>query len=270
MANSKNQKAHQILNKAFLAKKDKNPAYSQRALARDLGVSPVFVTKVLTGQKAAPSERFKEIFKVLDMDITLQSAFIKAAVLEALPSPELRKMATEALLADSKIETYHREPARKFGFLKQWYNVPILCYLTSETNDSSPEAIARYFGITLKEVEQALTNMEKEGLVVSKNGAWMKPSSHTYFPTTKSHEDVREFHRQMIQKAFKELHKTSQEDFDQRLITGFSIAVNPEHVNKAKSLIADLLAEVTHVLNDGECSEVYQCNVQLFPLKAKT
>ena len=78
MKTDKELKSFQILNKAFLAKKLKNSAYSQNALARDLGVSAVFVNKILTGKKPVPSERFKKIFQVLEMDFTLQSAFLKA------------------------------------------------------------------------------------------------------------------------------------------------------------------------------------------------
>lgn len=267
MARIQTLKSVQILNKAFAAKKEKNSSYSQRALARDLGISAAFVTKILTGQKSVPANRFKDLFKILDMDITLQSAFMKATVLEALPSEELRSMATRALLDESKIEDYARESTKKLSLLKQWYNVPILSYLTCETKDSSPAAIAKYFGISTKEATQALSLLEKEGLVKKENDAWIKVSAHSYFPTTKSHEEVRDFHRQMIQKSYRELSKITQEDFEKRLITGFSIAVNPKNVEKAKAMVSEFLAEVSHVLAEGECEEVYQCNVQLFPLK---
>lgn len=267
MTKANNAKPCQVLNKAFLLKKQKNPAYSQRALARDLSVSPVFVTKILTGQKSLPPERFKKAFQVLDMDITLQSAFMKAVILEALPQGELRELATTALIKDSKFENYARESSSKFGILKQWYNTAILSYLTCEDLDSSPAEISKYFNISETEVSAALKEMEKLQLVENKNGAWLKLENHSYFPTTKSMEDVRHYHKQMLQKAYKELSKTQEQDFDKRLITGFSVAVNPNNVEKAKKMIAEFMGHLSYELAEGDCQEVYQCNVQMFPLK---
>ena len=262
-------KTHQILVKAFEIKQSKNSAYSRSALARDLGVSPVFVTKILTGKKDVPPSRFKKLFQVLEMDISLQARFIKATILSALPSDELKDFASSTFLAESKMENYKAEPSKKFSLLRKWYHVPILTYLTCDTLDSSPKAIADHFGISEKEVVDSLERMQELGLIEFKEGVWSKIVPHSYFPTTKSQEEIRDHHRQMIQKAFNELSKTEPEDFDRRLITGFSIAVNPKNIPKAKKMIFDFLSEVSHTLSEGDCKEVYQCNVQLFPFGKK-
>ena len=268
MASPKVSKSFQILNKCFQDKKLSNAAYSQRALARDLGVSSVFVTKVLTGQKGLPPERYKKIFHILNMDSSMQSTYLKAVVMESLPSAELRSLAKKALQENSKFENYERVPAKHFSFLRQWYNVPILSYLTCEGLESSVEAIAKYFSLSAKDVETSLQQMQKAELVKLEDGKWIKIAPHSYFPTTKFLEDVRNFHRQMIEKSYKELSKTSAADFEKRMVTGFSIAVNPENLDKARRLITDFMGELSHELSEGSCEEVYQCNLQLIPLRA--
>lgn len=260
-------KSSQILRKAFLLKQKRNEAYSQNALARDLSLSPVFVSKILTGAKSLPSGRFKKVFKTLEMDVTLQSTYLRAVVLEALPEGELQTLAKNALISESKIEHYGRQNSKQYGFLKQWFNVAILSYLTCDSLSSSPDAIAEYFDISEKEVQNSLREMAAAGLIEQKNGVWLKTENHTYFPTTKSHEDVRSYHRQILQKAFKELSKTNEEDFEKRLITSFAIAVNPDNVGLAKNMIAEFMGQISHALADGDCKEVYQCSVQLIPLK---
>lgn len=263
MATKKHQKPHDILAKAFKNKKSKNPSYSQSALARDLGVSSVFVSKILTGEKDVPSGRFKKLFTILDMDINQQVIYIKATLLNSV-SEDLIDLAQMALLKESNFENYKIESSKKLSVLKKWFNVPMLTYLTCDRLDYSPKAIAKYFNVGEAEVLESLNSMKDFDLVENKNGVWKKIENHSYFPTTQSKSDVRDFHKQMIQKAYQELSRTDAQAFEKRLITGFSIATNPENLEKSKKLIFDFLSELSHTLSDGVCTEVYQCNVQLF------
>ncbi len=265
MKNKKHPQPHQILLKAFENKKVNNPSYSRNALARDLGVSSVFVTKILTGEKNVPSARIKRLFQVLDMDINLQAQFIKATIIESLLSDELRELARLTFINESKLENYKVESTKKFRPLTKWYHPALLTYLTCSNLDSSPKAIARYFGVTEREILYSLENMEEIGLVENRDGIWRKVDAHSYFPTTRTRADVRDFHKQMIQMAYRELSKSDSDTFERRLISGFSIAANPKNLEKSKKLVFDFLSEISYSLSEGECSEIYQCNVQLFP-----
>jgi hypothetical protein len=73
----------------------------------------------------------------------------------------------------------------------------------------------------------------------------------------------------MIKRAYAELDKTKQEEFDSRFITGFSIAGNPTNLDRARAMIADFMTSLSLALSEGSGEEVYQLNLQLFPLKAK-
>lgn len=266
MESGKTVQMHHILAKAFLIKKKKNPAYSQRALARDLGTSPVFVTKLLAGQKKVPAARYKKLFKILDMDLSMQTEFMKAAMLIALPTKELRSIAKASLgSARSTMDSLRVEP-KKFGILRHWYNAAILIYVSCEDLDSSVPSISNYFKLTEAQVTGALTELEAAGLAKMENGIWIKNKNSTHFSNTKSRAELTEFNRQMIQKAFQETTKTSQEDSDKRLLTTLTVAVNPDKIELAKKLFSSFLGEISEILNEGVCKEVYQCNIQLFPL----
>lgn len=269
MLNGKTFKSGEILQRAFLLKKRKNKAYSQRALARDLGVSPVFVTKILTGKKTLPQPRVKRIFQILDMDISQQSSFLKALALDTISEEQLKRVSAPRVMETDKMKNYQVESTEKFELLRDWFNMPILTYLTCHKLKSSAEEIAKYFDISVRQVQNSLLNLEKFGLITKNaDNTWKKIDAHSYFPTTTSKSEVRDFHRQMIQKSYQELNKTAAEDFQKRLITGFSVAVNPENLETAKQMIADFMAQLSHTLSDGTCSEVYQCNMQMIPLKA--
>ena len=60
--------AHEILKLYFERKKLTNPSYSMRALARDMNVSPAYVSTILSGKKQVAVSRLKDFIKVLDLD----------------------------------------------------------------------------------------------------------------------------------------------------------------------------------------------------------
>ena len=263
-------KPHSILNKAFLRKKEKNSAYSQRSLARDLGVSAPFVTKLLTGKSSLPVERVKRICKVLDIDLALESLLMQSLVYHSFDSSELRAIAMKGMTenAISRVGDYNQVTVKKFSILRDWYNLPILDLLTCE-GEFTPQVIAKRIGLTLAQVQKSLTAMKEAGLASDETGTWKKTEQRNYFPSTKSLTEIREYHKQMIKIAHQQLSETSQEAFDARLITAFTMAVNPEHIETAKKEIFDFLTQLSHRLSEGSCTSVYQCNLQLFPLTKK-
>lgn len=256
---------HDLLNRALERKQEHFSGYSRRSLARDLGVSPVFVSKILTGKKSIPADRVPRLCQLLDMDTTAQAALLNAMVVHSLPSDALREVAQKNPMKPSKMREYFSHSKKKFAILKDWYNIAILEFLTCSI-DRSVENIAWKLGLTRSAVEKSLSGLEEAGLAAQENGQWIKVDQHGFFPTSKSQNEVRDFHKQMIQKAYAELSKSTQTDFDRRLITGFTIAVNPENLEKARRAIFDALSELSHTLSEGDCSDVYQCNLQLFPL----
>lgn len=255
---------HQILFKSFNRKKLKNPSYSQRALARDLSISPVFVTKILNGEKEIPPKRIKKFVKVLDMDVTAENLLYQSILFHTIPIPEVQNLLLHGFKI-SKLNIYEQNVEKKFSLLKNWYGLAILDLLTCQVNHD-PKNMAKALGITVSEVEQTLAGLLDVGLIEQHGTQFIKSAQHSFFPTTKSRKDVRDFHKQMLKKAYEALSNTSQEEYERRLVTGFTIATNPEKLEEAKRIIFDSLSEIALLLSEGTCKEVYQYNVQLFPL----
>lgn len=260
-------KPHLILGRALKRKQMANSLYSQRAFARDLGVSSAFVTKVLTGQRTLPLNRFKKISKLLEMDITEQDQYLQSVVFHSLKSPELRSLVQQRpLMVSSKMDKYSRQDKKKFHVLGEWYNVAILDLVTCTNFNADPKVIARRLGITAQQASNSLDGLVRVGILEKKNGTYEKVEKDILFPVSQSQQLIQNFHRQMIKKAYDQLAKQSEADYDRRLITGFTIAANLENLEKLKKLIFDFSSEAGEQLSSGECTEVYQLNVQLFPL----
>ena len=59
---------------------------------------------------------------------------------------------------------------------------------------------------------------------------------------------------------------TDDQAFKRRLITSVSFSMNPEKLTKGKERIMELIYEIADILSEGACTEIYQLNVQLYPL----
>ena len=264
-------KPHLILERALKRKQRANSLYSQRAFARDLGVSSAFVTKLLTGQRTLPLSRFKKISRLLEMDITEQDEYLQSVVFHSLKSPELRSLMQERpFVLQSKMSKYSRQDKKKFHVLGEWYNLVVLDLATCSNFNPDPKSIARRLGITVQQAADSLVGLVRLGLLQEKDGVYKKAEKDIFFPATQSKELTENFHRQMIKKAYEALAKRSEEDALRRLIAGFTIAANPTHLEKLKKLIYDFASEAGEQLSAGECTEVYQLNIQLFPLTEKS
>lgn len=154
-----------------------------------------------------------------------------------------------------------------FSLLSEWYYIPLMDLLACEGTLDSAEFLSNRLGVSQSRIHSALREMLERNLLERKDGKLRKASDHVKFATLRSHALVRNFHAKMIEKAQMELKvKTSQPDFDRRLITGLTVSVAPERIQEAKALIFEMMNQVASVLTDGAAQEVYQFNIQLFPL----
>ncbi|MBK7961068.1 MAG: DUF4423 domain-containing protein [Bdellovibrionales bacterium] len=127
--------------------------------------------------------------------------------------------------------------------------------------------IAKQLGITNYQVEFALNRLQALGVLVETQNGYKKVTSKMRLAYHESHSDIRKFHAQMIEKAQEELkNKASREDFEKREITRITIATNPKNVQRARLRLTEALHEVAEILSEGEATELYQINAQLFTL----
>ncbi|MBP9682347.1 MAG: TIGR02147 family protein [Bacteriovorax sp.] len=256
---------HEILKLYFERKKLTNPSYSLRALARDLNVSPAYVSNVLQGKKALPQKRLKDFIQQLDLD--------DIGILQlknALFPDERIDISSHNHFTPEGIDFFNRfKPLdkRKYDILNDWFNIAILDLTTCEGFMNDPVWIAKKLKINQLEVEIALENLKRHGLLTEEEGVLKKQESKLRFPTKMSQTVIRNFHKQMIKKAYDELNaKTEDNDFTNRLITGATFALNQENIELLKEKIQQAIYEVSSHATEGNCQSVYQLNVQFFSL----
>jgi uncharacterized protein (TIGR02147 family) len=251
--------SHLLLRRALLRLQRANKSYSLRRFAAQVGLSPSFVSEVFQGKKPLPARHFSDVCRILQLD-DIASEQLRHALRDELLPAELKVSDTTS----SKKPSYQELSRADFPLLSRWYFLTILDLTTCKTFRPDPKYIARRIGISVPEARQAWEILQRLGAVEEKSGNWRKCTDHLRFPTTASEPAVRAYHSQTIPLALRELQRAGKNEFDCRLITGLSVAVNPEKIQDAKRHMQKALMEVGQILTDGECTEVYQVQCQLF------
>lgn len=256
----------------FDRKKSKNAAYSLRALARDIGRSPAYVSQIFSGKRRLTPDLFEKLTNALEMDELARREFSLSLVFDSELAPEMKSDLRSSIeskdhLGQEEYGRYQESDLSDFDILTNWYSIAILDLVSLKNFRPQTPWIAKRLKLSVPQVEYAVQNLFAKGFLVEEDGAWRKSKYKLRFSTKTSKESVRNYHRQMIEKSLQELLlKTAKEDFEKRLITGITIASNPRSLEKAKMRLNEMLFEIAAIFSEGPCTELYQLNAQLFSL----
>ena len=115
------------------------------------------------------------------------------------------------------------------------------------------------------EAELALQRLLDLELLNRKNGklvVWEKQFTTADKNITTS--ALRRHMRQILEKA---LYSLENDSIDRRNITAMTMAIDPARIPKAKEMIEDFTRKISKFLEGGKKSEVYEVNINLFPLQ---
>jgi len=208
------------------------------------------------------------LIKILELDPLEQREFSRALILDSVDSPKLRSLLKKELL-DVRRNRKTLIDVRQDELLAEWWVIPVMESLTLST-DETPADIQERLGVSKAQWNAAVSLLVNEGIVHETEQGYKKKEDHLYVSTGRSKASVRTFHKKMIGRALGELEKTQESDFQRRLITGYTFALAPEYLEEIKTMIMRFLDKASRRASEGECKEVYQLNIQFFPLTKKT
>ena len=255
-----------LIQSAIELKRKKNLNYSNNAIARDIGVSSSFFSVLINGRKKIPTKLIVKLFSLLEIDDFTQTEILRGILSEKYQGTIFQNLVKEI---DSKNPSAFLSVLRSDShILQKWYILPVLEYLSCEPKRQEFDYIAQMLSISPLDVEEAFLILEGEDLIVkNEQGFYYKTEPYTRVPTTQSENAIRHFHSQMIHKSVEHLDNfTDLESFKNRLITGITVATNPGNIEGVKQFLEKALHDAGLSLSQGDCKEVYQLNIQLFPL----
>lgn len=237
-------------------RKNRNPQYSLRALARDIGLSRTTVIDVISGKR-----------KLSPQNIDKLSARLK------LEKAEISLLRSETQKTWSQLEN---ERSRRilneedFEMLYSWYYYGILNLASVKNSKSSPKWIAAQLGITMEEAQKALRVLKKMKAVSTEGGKLFRLISPTRTTMDIPSRHIRELHRQFLYLAEDSLENV---DISLRDIGSITIPIDPGKLPVAKQMLLDFRRKLTETLapdRNSPTEVVYTLATQIFPTRAYT
>ena len=260
-----NDKPRDVLKGVLLERIHGNPRYSLRAFARQLKLSHSYLSQVLSGQRGLSATQAFQIAKVLNFDEARTKDFVFG-----VGSDQNQKISRSSNTQNERCENSNLVlEMDRFRAVSEWYHGAIVELTEVEGFKPTYRFIASRLGISAKQAKEAVSRLIRLGVLKSEDGNYVKTHNHIFVPTTHAELAIRKFHEQAMDKAKVAMTQTSKNDFVLRDITGMTLAINPKNIPEAKRKLAAFRKSMRNCLSKGPATEVYQMNIQLFPVSIK-
>lgn len=261
----------QILRKQFQELK-KMDGISLRGWSESVGLSPTYISLVLNSKRLPNLETLKQLGLHLEMDKLALAELKDAYQVDWLKKNNIKATPIKKSTKKTSKEDIEVTLMDDTDIFKSWLNLAIAEFTGCDGFTEEPNRLSKLFAASPEEIKQSLYWLTSSGFLVrDENGALKKKYKKVRFPIShRSRQQMRSFHKQMMLKAIRHMEtNTDQEAFQRRLINGYTIAVAPDKVETAKIMLQKSMIEIAQLLSSDKTTEVYQLQVQLFPLTAK-
>jgi uncharacterized protein (TIGR02147 family) len=236
-----------------------NSRYSQRAFARQMGLSAGELSEILRGKRA----------------LSLRSALRVASALGLSPA-ETRHLITLAQLEKSAkfgtllpsdspedIPSRQKLTLEMFHVVSDWVCFALLNLADTKGFRMDALWIAKRLAISPAEAQVALDRLERVGLIERVDGELRVTPDYVISPSGIPSEAIRNYHRQILKKASEalELQAVTEREF-----TGSGFAIDPARLPELKKAIARFQDEIVTRFSSRDGREVYHLELALFRL----
>ena len=241
-----------ILKTEYLKRKEKNPRYSLRSYARDLGVSHTLVSRVFSGTR----------------NISVKQA-MKIALALQLSSKGTQQFINQTLSPNSHVlkkSDYHNPEIELEKVFGKWFHTAILESTKLKKFDGNPITIGKRLGISSIEARDAIDRLKVLGLLEGEGTNLKMANKMLRFRSQESLEAVRAFYSAMLLMANEELKRKSNVSFKSRYIGGGTAAVKLEKIPKAIERLKEMQDEFLKEFASEDADQIYQLGLQFFSL----
>lgn len=241
-----------LLREEFDEKRSKNPLFSLRAYAKQLGISPSTLSRILGGKRGISKRAARQIIEHMKVEKPLTAAKL-----------------TDTMIPESTSERAFTElDVDQIAVLAEWYHFAILSLAETQHFQSDSHWIAVRLGITNREAKDALDRLLRLKMLRKTAGGKLRPTNEQFTTTDRVRNlGVRNTHRQFLNLAGNVLDRLDDTSlFEGSDFSGMTMAVDPNRIEEANRRIRLFRRRLCTYLEGGEKTEVYRLAIQLFPL----
>lgn len=255
-----------ILQSSLLQKQQANPAYSLRAFARDLEISPSRLSEVLSGKHSLSIASARKIAQHLHKTPDERQYFEDLVAVESSSNPLQIELAQRRINTFETGKSRNKIPEDSFSLISDWYYLCIIELTQLENFKPDAKWIAEKLGITSTQVVDAFERLQEVGIVQfdDDQDLILNFLSNTV-SSQKSSKSIRKFHKQMIEKALAAIdgQKTNERD-----VSSLTVAVDHGSLPEIRKLIQNFRNELSEKSKQSSSKPnlLYNLNVQFFKI----
>lgn len=258
---------YKLIQKSFEKRQKEDTQLSLRSLAKQIKISPGYLSKIIAGKKPLNKKLIEELGHYLKMDELQYQQILEAyeqKIIKDKIGQTTKLKTTQQTFSD---DIYELLPAQSEWILSKWYYLCVLDLITTSSFKEDPDWIAQSLQIRREDAIEALKSLERAQLIFrNEAGQIQKTYKKLRFPTKMSKEIIRQFHIAQMKRAINLLSsQSSQTHFEKRLVTSLTVATNVDKIKEVKEFLHQALYQAADMLSDGDCQELYQLNLQFFP-----
>lgn len=224
----------------------KNPAYSLRAFAKRLGMSPGALSDVIRGKRQVSPAKLAHILSKLHIDQNI----VDQILVEASSGRNVGRVLLPTHIAN---------------LVSRWIYFAILSVYECSRPPNSVEEMAARLGIDLSEAQQAVDMLLEAGLLKMSAEGQPRPTGISWrsedgtIPKSfllASHQDGLKLAEKALQKI-----PASERDF-----TSITVSAKKENLEKARKEIRKFNDRMAKLLSVEKTDSVFRLNISLFPV----
>lgn len=257
------QNIQSILKSELTARQKVNSSYSLRAFARDVNLSPGYLSDLMKGKKKVSVDTAMKISKSLGWSWRDTQLFLQMSQLSTAKSKAASRFIKKEIQHTQNLyNTFTRIKSLNFNPISDWYFFAIMELSDLPDFKDDPTWIAKKLGLSLTTANDAMRLLKDNGFLVQTPEGNYKKKYNLGIKDTPS-AALRKFHKQHLRNAEAAIEEQA---YDQRHASGITMAINCKKLPAAINLITEFRARMSALLEDGDKDAVYHLAIQLFQL----
>lgn len=240
----------------------KNPAFSLRAFARKLSLSPSALSEIINGKRKVSKKMADRLIEKLCLEP------IEAQELKNLFQPQAQHNTSPSVLSKYKNQIqFLKLNADQFSLISEWTHFAVLSLMETAGFVSDLNWISQRLSLTVAETQKVLNRLVDLNLVAKKYNKYKPTQEQLITSDDIANQAVRKAHYEDLKLAEKVLDQCPVELRD---FTAVTLAVDSTKIAEAKKMIRDFQDSLTQFLEDGKKDEVYKMTFYIYPLSHKS
>ena len=250
------------------AQKGRNPKWTFGLWAKKLGLAgTASLTMVLNGQRSPGRNLTEKIIHYFGFPPKHAAFFRDLVKLDKMRGdPELSAMLIEKLKRAHPAKTFRKLDDQAFSVLAHWHYNAIreMTHLKDFSEDAAWISSRLDHKISRREAKAAIAKLIAMQILTRDANRRLRPAEMTIEAGGGgANEAIRSYHRQCLDLAAHSLEKVAVE---RRTFCSQTMTIDVAQMDRAKVLLAKFQDDMAKLMETGGGNQVYQFNMQLFPL----